>query len=461
MKDTKNLIDEEGGEPLLGKKKQRRLNPSLAIVFSFLVVIGLGTICFLLPFAGADGHGLPFIDALFLATSATCVTGLSTIAPGAVLSLFGQIVLAVLIEIGGLSFLTLVSFVFVLFGRKLSFDAQFLMKDQLNQESLGDIRKLIVRIIVIALIVQLLGAGASYMVFHYSYSLPWEECLRYGIFHSISSFNNAGFDLFVYEEGSLIHFKDDIWLNIITMVLIIMGGLGFVTIFDIIKKRRWQRFTLNTKIVLVMTLILIVVGTILFKAFQWQKMSFLQALFSSVTARTAGFASFDMAELTGPSYTVMIVLMFVGASPCSTGGGFKTTSLFILMAALVGYLRGRSPRAFYRKISQKQIEKTLALFIVEIVYLFLAIIVISAIENGINSGLTAQQLVFETVSAFATVGLSQGITSSLSIGSKIIIIITMFLGRLGPLTVLSIWNNRKNMFREREIGYVEEDIVIG
>ena len=131
------------------------------------------------------------------------------------------------------------------------------------------------------------------------------------------------------------------------------------------------------------------------------------------------------------------------------------------MAALVGYLRGRSPRAFYRKISQKQIEKTLALFIVEIVYLFLAIIVISAIENGINSGLTAQQLVFETVSAFATVGLSQGITSSLSIGSKIIIIITMFLGRLGPLTVLSIWNNRKNMFREREIGYVEEDIVIG
>ncbi|MBP5216453.1 MAG: hypothetical protein J6038_01305, partial [Bacilli bacterium] len=219
--------------------------------------------------------------------------------------------------------------------------------------------------------------------------------------------------------------------------------------------------TLNTKIVLVMTLILIVVGTILFKAFNWRKMSILQALFSSVTARTAGFTSFDMAELSNASYITMIVLMFVGASPCSTGGGFKTTSLFILASALVAYLRGRSPRAFYRKISQEQIEKTLALFIVEIAYLVVVSTILCWIETDFGSGLDAKAVVFEVVSAFATVGLSQGVTDALSIGGKIIIVFTMFIGRLGPLTILSIWNNRANMFREREIGYVEEKIIIG
>ena len=441
--------------------KPRNLPPALIIVISFAAVILLGTICFLLPPATVDGKGLPFIDSLFLATSATCVTGLVTIAPGATLTLYGQIVLAVLIEIGGLSFLTLVSFIFVLFGRKLTIGAQMLMKDQLNQETIGDIRKVIVRIIVISLIVQIFGAGLCYLVFYFEYGLPWDESLKFSLFHAVSSFNNAGLDIFDFAENSLTHFKDDVWLNLITMLLIIMGGLGFVTIFDIVKKRRWGRFTLNTKIVLVMTLILIVVGTILFKAFNWHNMSFLQALFSSVTARTAGFTSFDMAELSNASYITMIVLMFVGASPCSTGGGFKTTSLFILASALVAYLRGRSPRAFYRKISQEQIEKTLALFIVEIAYLIVVSTLLCWIETDFGSGLDAKMVIFEVVSAFATVGLSQGVTGALSIGGKIIIVITMFIGRLGPLTILSIWNNRANMFREREIGYVEEKIIIG
>ena len=437
------------------------MTPSMSIVLSFLLIILIGTICLILPVATTDQEGLPFVDALFIATSATCVTGLSTIPTGAALSIFGKVVLMIMIEIGGLSFLTLVSFLFVLFGIQLSFDAKMVMKDALNQETLDGIRKAILRIIVIALVVQVLGAGASFLVFFYQYQVDWQEALSYGIFHSISAFNNAGFDIFELPEASMIFFKDDIWLNIITMALIITGGLGFVTIFDVVKKRNWHKFTLNTKIVLIMTLILIVAGTILFKLFNWKEMSFLQAMFSSVTARTAGFASFDMANLSGASYVTMIALMFIGASPCSTGGGFKTTSLFILLSALSGYIRGRSPRAFHRKISQSQIEKTLALFTLEIAYLVVSITLICAIEGAIGSGLDPKILIFETISAFATVGLSQGATALLSIGSKAIIIITMFVGRLGPLTIVSIWNDRNSMLRERAIGLVEEKIVIG
>lgn len=458
-------IPEENLEPKRKEKKikSRRLSPSFAIVISFLAVITLGTICLLLPYATTDGKGLSFIDALFTATSATCVTGLSTITPGTDLTLFGQIVLAVLIEIGGLSFLTLVSFVFVLFGRKLTFGTQMVIRDQLNQDSIYELKRLVIRIIVIALIVQLIGAGASFLVFYYKYTLPLETSIKYGIFHSVSSFNNAGFDIFEFVgEASFMHFQNDIALNAITMVLIVMGGLGFITIFDVMKKKfNWKRFTLNTKIVLSMTGILIVLGTIFFKIFNWSEMNWLQAIFSSVTARTAGFASFDMSKLSGASYILMCVLMFVGASPCSTGGGFKTTSLFILICALTGYLRGTSPRAFYRKISQKQIEKTLALFIVEMTYLVIAATTVCALETVSGTGIDAKPLIFEVISAFATVGLTQNVTTSLSIGSKIVIIMTMFIGRLGPLTILSIWNNRKNMLKENDITYIEGKIIIG
>lgn len=442
------------------KEKKIKLSPQLFIIITFAITIFIGTICFILPFATTDSKGLPFLDALFVATSATCVTGLSPIVCGTELTLFGQIVLAVLIEIGGLSFLSVISFIFIALGKKMDLNQRFLLKEQLNQDSIHGIVKLLKRIIALSLSIQLLGAFASFFVFMFSYDFSFGTSLKLALFHSVSSFNNAGFDLF--KEGtSMIPYRQDIALNIITMILIVLGGLGFVVITDIFKKKRWRKFALNTKVVLVVSACLIFGGALLFKLFMWNELSFMDALFSSITSRTAGFATIDMSSLNGPAYILMMFLMFIGASPCSTGGGFKTTSFFVLILTAIAYVNGTTPHAFSRKISRSQMQRTCSLFILEIIYLFIAILGVVIVENFFGEGLGVESLAFEVVSAFATVGLSQGVTASLCIGSKIIIIITMFIGRLGPLTMVSIWLNRKTLLEENDIKYVEGKILIG
>ena len=265
------------------EKKKFKITPSILIILTFITTILVGTILLVLPISTVDRKGVNFIDSLFIATSATCVTGLSPIACGEVLSIFGQAVLAILIEIGGLSFLTIVSFIFIIIGKKMDISSRVLLKEQLNQDSIKGVSHLIKRIVFASLSIQLIGAIASFFVFKFGHNIPVGQSIRLSLFHAISAFNNAGFDLFTGIEPSMIGFRNDIALNIITMILILLGGIGFVVMSEIVTKKKWRFFSLNTKVVLIMTLILFVGGTILFKLFMWNEMTFLQAMFSSVT----------------------------------------------------------------------------------------------------------------------------------------------------------------------------------
>lgn len=447
--------------------KKSSIKPQFLIILSFLCVILIGAILLMLPFATINRSGLGFIDALFVATSATCVTGLSTIHVGTTLSLFGRIVLAVLIEIGGLSFLTLISFVFALIGGKENISQMNLMKEALNQESFKGLYALVKKIVVIAFSIQLVGALSYFLIFLCKYHFSVGTSLEYGLFHAVSAFNNAGFDILTDPSvTSLMAYKDDIGINLTTMILIVLGGIGFIVLTDIFKKKKWRKFELHTKVVLVMTASLIFGGAILFKLFYTlndEPITWLQAFFQSVTARTAGFLTLDASTLPSNSgaYIVMLILMFVGASPCSTGGGFKTTSLFVLLVTVISFIKGTSIHAFKRKIPNTIISKVLILFVSELLYIFIIVAAIGVIENSVKSGITLDAITLETVSAFGTVGLSTGITSSLHVASKILIIITMYIGRLGPLTLLSFWNNRKEAIIEKNIKFIEGNITVG
>jgi trk system potassium uptake protein TrkH len=290
--------------------------------------------------------------------------------------------------------------------------------------------------------------------------------LIYSIFHTISSFNNAGFDIFTNGEYSLLYFHQDALFMILTMILIILGGIGFIVMIDIYKKRRWSKFSFHTKVVLIMSLILLVIGTLLVKLGYYisgNQISWLDACFQSVTCRTAGFASVDLASLSSNhvAYLTMLFLMFIGAAPCSTGGGFKVTSFFVLVVMGYNFIQGKRVHVLKRKISQESIFKAYVLFFFEMMYILIAILVISCFESIYQADISLLEIIFEVVSGFATVGLSLGITSSLCIFSKIILVITMFIGRLGPLTLLSLWNNRSKAILDRKIDYAEGKIIIG
>ena len=437
--------------------KKRRSNPYVLILLSFFTVIMVGAILLWLPFSSIEGH-MKFIDALFMATSAVCVTGLSTVNVAAEFSLFGKIVLLTLIEIGGLSFLTIIVFFTSLISSKLKISQTFLMREALNQSSAKGIVGLIRLIVITALIIQTLGVVGCYFIIEDMIpGLTQKEILGYSIFHTISSFNNAGFDTF--GPDSLIPFADNVWFNVITIALIVLGGLGFVVIHEVLFKHKWRKFSLHTKIVLVSTITLLVVGTLLIKITMGEKMTWLQSAFLSVSTRTAGFATYDMGKLTDATFIITIVLMLIGASPCSTGGGMKTTTFFIAMVTIVSYATGRKPVAFKRKISDSLISKTFTLVTLAIMFVTTIVCILTITEAG--KGFMMSDLVFEVVSGFGTVGFTTGITSSLSPLGKLLVSLTMYCGRLGPLTIISLLNSNWVFDKSSGVKYIEENVLIG
>ena len=438
---------------------KRKISPYLIIILSYLFVILIGAILFWLPFSTVDNQGLSVMESFFTATSAICVTGLSVIPNlGETLSVFGKIVLAILIEVGGLGFLTLAVFMFIVLGLKIGIAERFLMKEALNQNSARGVIRLIKAIILITLSIQFFGMLINLIVFLDGNT--FFKALGLSAFHSISSFNNAGFDIFGFDN-SMVNYGSNILLNINTMLLIVLGGIGFIVIYDVIdsiKKKDLKKLSRHTKVVLIVSLVLIISGMLLMKLSMYNQIGWLEALFQSITARTAGFSTIDISTVSPPAYMVLIFLMFVGASPTSTGGGIKTTTLFVLIATIISYARGKSPKIFSRKISQHSIFKAFSLTVFVITYIIMISFLILLVEDGFG----INETVFEVVSAFGTVGLSMGITSSLSPISQILISITMLFGRLGPLTVISIWNkNRIRESEEEDIKYIEEKIIIG
>lgn len=434
--------------------KKIKISPYIKIIIAFISIILIGSIFLVLPIS-AKGESLSFVDSLFMSTSAVCVTGLSVVSNIAKdLTFFGQFVILILMMIGGLGILTFSTFFFVIIGSKIGLTDRFLMREAWNLDTTKGVIKLVKNIVISALIIQFFGSVINYFILLKTFGAV--DAIWVAIFQSVSAFNNVGFDI-LGNSNSMIDFSGNVLLNLSTMFLIIIGGFGFVSIFDIIKNKRFSKLKISTKIVVLVTPILIVVGAILIKLSMFSEITWLQAFFQSVSSRTAGFASLDMSTINTATYILIISLMFIGGSPCSTAGGIKTTTFAVTLISIFKLTIGRKPTIFKRKISAQTIIKSFSLFTLSIIYILLATFCISLFD----SALSIKEILFEVVSAFGTVGFSMGITSGLSTVSKIIIILTMFFGRLGPLTIMSSMN--KNWLNDdlQSVDYVEEKIIVG
>lgn len=429
-------------------KPIRHYGTPFVLMMGFGSIILIGALLLMLPISLQDGNTLSFIDALFTSTSAVCVTGLTVINVGVTLSIFGQAVLAVLIQVGGLGFMSVTIAMFILLGKRIGLRERIVLRDSLGQQSISGVIRLVKSVAVMTITIESVGALLSFIALVKYFPVP--TALRYAVFNSISAFNNAGFDLFGTND-SLMRFAEDPLLICTTAGLIIFGGIGFIVLHDIWRNRNFRHLTMHSKIVLFTTLLLLVGGTLLFKLTDgWD---FLTCFFQSVTARTAGFNSTDMAKMSSAGELVMMFLMFVGASPGSTGGGIKTTTLFTMVLAALSLSRGTERTAFKRKIPAESVIKA---FIVTLTSAAIVMGCVFLVSIG-NPEMGFSDILFETISAVGTVGLSMGITPSLAVTSKIFVALAMFFGRVGPFTVACAWTIRKSS----SLSYIEENITVG
>jgi trk system potassium uptake protein TrkH len=436
-----------------------KIPPLVIILLSFFGIIVLGAILFKLPYTTVEQGSLSWYDSIFLSASAVCVTGLSTIANiGETFSLYGKIVLALLIQIGGLGIVTIAVYVLVLLGIKIGVTERYLVKEALNQPTHGGMIKLVRSIIIVTLIIEFFGMAINFIVFIQDYSF-W-NALGISAFHAISSFNNAGFD--ILGDSSLQAYSSNILLNINTMTMIIVGGIGFIVIRDVLEKRSWRNLTLYSKIVLKITLFLIIFGTLLIKFLEYQNVTWLEAIFQSVTTRTAGFSTVNISGFSYVTLVVIITFMFIGASPNSTGGGIKTTTFFVIIGSIISFLRGKPFITNKRMVENSNRIKAFVIAILAFSVTIVFFLVISLIEAK-NLGYDNKMLnvLFETFSAFGTVGLSTGITTEIFPATKILLSILMFIGRLGPITVFGIINQNWKQDLTGKIDYPKESILVG
>ncbi len=418
------------------------------MISGFLLIILIGGILLALPFTHRPGAEVSLLDALFISTSAVCVTGLVPVDIAATFNIAGRTILALLIQLGGLGFASIAIFFLVLFGKTIGASQRSLIKEALNAETGRGLIGLVKTVAIGATTIELLGAAALYTVFSKTYApLP---AIGMSLFHAISAFNNAGFDL-LGNFRSLTGYDSNLVMNCTIATLIILGGLGFFVYRDVLMKRRWKKFTMHSKIVLSMTFALIVVGMLLFMI--TSGLPPLEAFFQSVSARTAGFNTVDMTSLGTAGLLVMIILMFIGASPGSTGGGIKTTTMFTLLVMMFSVSTRRQPTAFQRRITMESITKALVVVTMAFSVVLIGTLGICMVEG---ERFPLSYILFESVSAFATVGLSCGITPDLQAGSKLLLMLMMFIGRLGPLTIAS-----SIRFKDQQLSYIEEKILIG
>lgn len=413
-------------------------SPPQILVLGFASIILLGSLLLMLPVANTKVGGISFIDAFFTATSATCVTGLVVLDTGQDFTLFGQIVIMLLIQVGGLGFMTVATLFSLVFKRKISLKDRLILQEAMNQNSMEGIVRLIRKVLLYSILIE--ACGAIVFAIRWSFEMPVGRAIYLGIFHSVSLFNNAGFDLFG-EYRSLTGFVDDPIINITSMFLIVLGGLGFIVLSDFFEFRSRRKLSLHSKVVLSMTSALIVIGALVIFIFEFTNTKTLGSLewggkiwgsfFQSVTPRTAGANTLDIAALRQASQFFIIILMFIGASPGSTGGGIKTTTFTILVGAVISMIRGQDDLVLFRyRLVQERIFKAVTITMLALFLVVAVAMVLSTTEDA-----SFLSILFETTSAFSTVGLSMGLTLKLSVIGKVIISLTMFAGRLGPLTL--------------------------
>lgn len=423
----------------MNKKRMFYLDPPKILVLGFSFIILIGAFLLTLPAATVDGKGLPWLNALFTATSATCVTGLVVVDTGTTFTLFGQLVILALIQIGGLGFMTFATLFALILGKRISLKERLLIKESLNNLSIDGVVRLVKRILIFTAVIELIGG--ILLAIRFSFDMPLPKAIYFGFFHAISNFNNAGFDL-MGDFRSLTGYVDDPLVTLVVCTLITLGGIGFIVMNEVYEYRQMRRFSLHTKIVFVMSSILVVFGTILIFILEYhnpktlQPLSplgkFLASLYQAVTPRTAGSNTLNIPDLTQPTLFLIIFLMFIGASPGSTGGGIKTTTFATLLGAVWSNIKGKEDVIFFRnRILYDTIYKALTVTVSGLFVVMMITMLLTITEPNKDF----LMILFEATSAFATVGLSMGLTPELSPVGKILIILTMFAGRVGPLTI--------------------------
>ena len=440
------------------KWKRLKLSTTRIIALGFLIGILIGSILLYLPISSKNGNPLSYIDALFVATSAICVTGLSTVTLVEQFTVFGQIVILLLIQFGGLGIVTFTTTVLLLLKKRIGFSDRMLIQDAYNLDTLDGLVKLTIKILKGTFIVE--GVGAFFYLFLFVPQYDIIKGVYYSIFHSISAFCNAGMDLL--GSTSLIAYQTNTYMNIVTMSLIVVGGIGFPVWWDLllvgskalkkeIKWRLcWRKFSLHTKLVLTTTLYLIVIGTVLVFIFEYHNpntmasFSFgekiMASLFQSVTTRTAGFATIPQENFTEATSFLSLLLMFIGGSPSSTAGGIKTVTIALILLSTRSLVFGKKDiEVFGRYISENYLRRGLAILMVSFSCLVISTMLLSYVEQ--KDMLT---VLYETTSAFATVGLTRGLTTTLSEVGKGIVIFSMYLGRIGPITLALAFNTKKH-----------------
>ena len=429
--------------------KKIRLSTSHIIMLSFLSAILLGSLLLALPISSASGKAVPYIDALFTAGSATCVTGLVTVPTFSTWSVFGQIVILLLIQIGGLGIITVMASFVVFMHRKLGLSDRVLLQDAFNLNTLSGLGAFVKKVLLGTLLVEGVGAMLYLPVFIKDFGL---RGIWVSVFNSVSAFCNAGFD--IIAEDSLCRYATHPLINFVTAALIIVAGIGYIVWWDVLrvlkdpKLRRWRHLTLHSKIALTTTAILIFGGALLIFLFEYRNPQTIgtlplfdkiqSSLFQSVTTRTAGFAGIPQQNLSEGAAMVSCLLMFIGGSPVGTAGGVKTVTIAVLLASAFSTVKNKNETVlFHRCISREMIGKALAVVTMSALIAISSTLLLSATIDA-----PALDIAYETISATATVGLTRGITPLLNSWGKLIIIATMYLGRIGPISLAIAFNIR-------------------
>ncbi len=429
----------------MNTKKKFSLSTTQIILISFLVAILLGSFLLALPISSADGNAVPYLDALFTATTSCCVTGLVTLPTVSTWSVFGQVVILVLIQIGGLGVITIMSGIMIMLNHKMGIGDRLLIQDAFNLNTMSGLSKFIKNILFGTLVVEGVGALLAMIVFIPDFGA---RGIWISVFHSVSAFCNAGID--IIGENSLCDYATNPLLNIVTLLLIIIGGIGYIVWWDVIRvfrsrtaknKRIFRHLTLHSKIAIVATFSLIFVGGLLIFIFEYNnaltigEMSVLEkiqaSVFQSVTTRTAGFASVPQENLTSASTVLSLFLMFIGGSPVGTAGGVKTVTIVVLMCSAFATIRNKKASTiFNRRLSAYSVRKAVAVVVTFVTIMLTATVLLAAVSNA-----PVVDIIYETVSATATVGLSRNFTATLGVAGKLIIIVTMYFGRVGPISL--------------------------
>ena len=444
---------------IIDRIKDFELNPPRVLALGFASLILIGTLLLNLPMATSNNESIGLINALFTAASAVCVTGLVVVNTAEIFSTFGQAIIIILIQIGGLGFMTMATLGALVVGKKISLKERLVIKEQLNQGTLSGLVKLTKYVIIVTFSIEAIGAMLLSTRFIPIYGLG--KGIWYSVFHAISAYCNAGFDIL---GNSFVPYANDITLNLTLSLLIILGGLGFSVYLDISKNRKFERFQLHTKLVIWITIILLLFGMIIFLIIEWKNPStignlsfwekLLPTFFQSVVTRTAGFNSLDISMIKDTSAFLFIVLMFIGGSPGSTAGGIKTTTFGAIALTTVSIIKGdRDIVAFKKRIPDNVINRSLAIVTVAMALIILVSFVLTVTEDA-----AFLEVLFETTSAFATVGLTRGITPELSDIGKIIITLTMYIGRVGPLTMAFAFAQKS---KHTKLRYSEGTIIVG